>query len=203
MKRRLFLLLGASTMTVTSLAGFTTATAAPAAAAIPDPLVAIGYIIQCLTPQTILNNFAVCLVNAIEDLVASLSLPTSLGNLSTPNVAPKLPTLPGSNAPTLSLPTNVQSILKTLPPALQTNPVASAPAVNAPIKQLIPTLSPKAGASSLPKVPTITPIKFLNASDSTAASGSPISATDAAGVAVLVLMAASAVTFRRRAAAIS
>lgn len=192
MKRRLFLLLGASTMSVTSLVGFTTATAAPASAN-GDVFVAIGYIIQCLTPAHLLNDFGICLFNAITDLAKSLTLPAFFPTSSN---AAKVP----AGSP-LNLPANVNGILKGLPTPLQTTPVASAPSVNAPLKQLIPTFSPKAGTASLPKlpkIPTITPINFLNASDSKASSN-PVSGSDAMAIVALGLLGAGAVTVRRRA----
>jgi hypothetical protein len=202
MKRRILLLAAASTMSITSLVGFTAATTAPAAAA-TNPFTAIGYIIQCITPQHLINDFGQCLVNAIENLVASLGLPvfptSANANAKT---APKLPTLPGSNAPSLNLPTNVTSMLKTLPPALQTTPVASQPTVNAPIRNLVPSLSaPRAGVASLPKLPTITPINFLNVADTKAPSSSPVSANDILVLASLGLLGASGVVVRRRAMA--
>jgi hypothetical protein len=200
MKRRLFLLLGASTMALTSLAGFSVASPTPAAAAPSDPLVAIGYIIDCLTLDHLITDFGPCLVNAIEKIVSTLSLPTSLGA----NSLPKLPTKlsPGTNAPTLSLPTKVHSIIDTLPPALHTTPVASLPAVQAPIKNLIPTRAKSSSAKALPKLPALTDIKFLNASDSKASSN-PVSSTDAVGIAALVLLGAGALTYRRRAGAVA
>jgi hypothetical protein len=202
MKRRILLLAAASTMSITSLVGFTAATTAPAAAA-PNPFVAIGYIIQCITPQHLLNDFGQCLVNAIEDLVANLGLPVFPTSASTKaNIAPKLPTAPGSNAPALNLPANITSMLKTLPPALQTTPVASQPTVNAPIRNLVPSLiTPRAGLASLPKLPTITPIDFLNVSDTKAPSSSPVSSSDILVLASLGLLGASGVVVRRRAMA--
>jgi hypothetical protein len=198
MKRRLFLLLGASTMTVTSLVGFTAVSASPAgaapAAANWQPGVLIGYIIQCLTLDHLLNNFGVCINNAVHNIIAALPLPSSLGaNAAT------LPKLPGQNAAPLALPGNVSGILKTLPPALQTNPVASAAPVSAPISQLIPTVKPRTSALSLPKLPTSTPINFLNAADSKAPSSSPVSATDAVAIAGIGLLGLGTVAMRRRA----
>jgi hypothetical protein len=193
MNRRLGMLFAAAALTVTSVLGFTGVTAAPAGAA--EEEVDVAYVVSCITVTA-----EACLANAVETLLGTIDLPTSLGASATPTA------WSASGAPELKLPASTKAIIEKLPPALQTNPVASAPDVQATVTQLMPTAKPRANSASssaLPKVPSATPIKFLNASGTRGASTNPLSATDIAGVVVLGLAALGALKLRRRAAVTS
>lgn len=216
MKRRVFLLLGATTMTVASVAGISGITATPAAAQ-TAPTTGIGYVIGLFTCFTDPLNLGSCIRQNLRGLLGSLFglPPTAPNSTAAPSATP---VAPGSNAPTLNLPANITGFLRTLPPALQTAPVAPVETAVAPVNQLIPTpvlnrgltssapSLPTAASlrSSLPKLPTATEIRLLNIADNSADTdaGSPINASD-----VLMLVglgaAAAAVTAasRRRAAA--
>ena len=221
MKRRVFVLLGAATMTLVSVAGISGVTAPPAAAQTAPPTEGLGYVINlvgCVTS----TNIGLCIRTNLRGLINSLFsfLPASPPTIPMSNATPSAaPSTPGTNAPTLNLPAQITGFLRQLPPALQTTPVAPAAAPVAPLNQLIPapvvnrgltTSAPRLpGASSirssLPKVPTAADIKLFSISDNApvASSGSPVSGGDMMAMIGLGAVGAAAVTAatRRRAAA--
>lgn len=219
MKRRVLLLLGAASMSAASVVGTSAITATPAAAQTFNPGASIGYVIGLF--GCVFNGIAApatvgdCLRANLRGLLGSLGLPAGFPS---GNAGAAGPTAPGSNAPSLKLPTNVSGFLRTLPPALQTNPVADAVAPAAPIRQLVPApvlntgLSTSAPSvterikSSLPKVPTPAEISLFNISDNAPVdnSGAPISGADVLQLIALGAVGAAGVTAvtRRRMAAV-
>lgn len=209
MKQRVLLLIGATSLVLASVAGMTAITAPPAAAATTPG----GYVLNladCVTnPQ---GPILGCLVQNLRGLLLSLRLPTfpnptvSAPAASTPTAGPALP---GTNAPTLQLPSNVTKVIDSLPAQLHTAPVADATAPIAKLRQLVPTVKPKATSSSvktaLPKLPTPANVRLVNIADTETPSnsGSPVSSTDVLMLMGLGLAGAAGVTAvtRRRAAA--
>ncbi|HUR78139.1 MAG TPA: hypothetical protein VMZ22_09345 [Acidimicrobiales bacterium] len=199
MKRRILLLAGATAMSLTSVLGVSIANPAPASA---NGFATIGYIIQCLSPQHLFHDFAFCLREALEDLLSTIGLPAFPG-FPTSAAAP-------TSGGKITLPTNIANSIKTLPPALQTNPVAAAPSVNAPVRELIPSLSnlnlgsrsasvPGAGVTK----PVASPISLFNiAETSKPASSNPVSGNDLAGVVGLGLVGTAIFGAMRRRAAV-
>jgi hypothetical protein len=216
MKRRVLGTIGALAMTATALAGLTAATAVPAAAqTAPAPNANVGYIINCVGS----TQPTACLLNAIRQLLQSLGLPPlprfPFNGLTAPSSG-------GANSlPTVTLPASARTLLGSLPSALQTAPLATSPTISAPLRQLVPapitsrglaTSSPlprhkllKANTASLPKAPSIVPIKLRNIADADPipASSNPISSSDILVLAGLAGMATAAVVVRRRRTALS